>query len=76
MVNAYRNCKNLFSDGGDAYFYSKNIENAAGCFRGKNNSIRYNIHVPANSTTLNTFLKTTAATSLVNASITWSNKDT
>ena len=74
MAYTYYNCKNL--NAGTFYFYSKNVSNAQNCFYGKNNSRRYNIHVPANSTTLNTFIKKTATTSLVGKAITWTNNGT
>ena len=68
MSNAYRNCTNL--NAGTFYFYSKNVANARNCFYGKNNSRRYNIHVPANSKTLNTFIINNIY-SLVGKAITW-----
>ena len=68
MINAYRNCKNL--NAGTFYFYAKNISNARNCFNGKNNSRRYNIHVPANSTTLNTFIINNSS-SIIGKNITW-----
>ena len=74
MANTYKNCKNL--NAGTFYFYSKNVANARNCFYGKNNSRRYNIHVPANSTTLNKFIKNTSTTSLVGATIIWTNNGT
>ena len=68
MAYAYYKCANLIA--GTFYFYAKNISNARRCFYGKNNSRRYNIHVPANSKTLNTFIINNAS-SLVGANITW-----
>lgn len=68
MAYTYYNCKNL--NAGTFYFYSKNVSNARNCFYGKNNSRRYNIHVPANSTTLNTFIINNTY-SLVGKAITW-----
>ena len=73
MRETYYNCSNLSA--GTSYFYSPNVSRAANCFYGKNNSRRYNIHVPANSTTLNTFLINTKS-SLVGATITWTNQGT
>ena len=70
MFSTYSNCRNL--NEGTSYFYSHNVENANGCFYGKNNSRRYNIHIPANSTTLNTFLINNN-NSIVNDNITWTN---
>jgi hypothetical protein len=68
MYYAYNNCSNL--NAGTFYFYAKNISNATNCFYGKNNSRRYNIHVPANSKTLNTFIINNTS-SLVGKAITW-----
>lgn len=68
MAGAYRNCPNIPK--GNIYIYSKNVTNATGCFGGKNNSRIYNIHVPANSTTWNTFLRNTTQ-SIVGNKITW-----
>ena len=73
MAQAYSNCTNL--NAGTFYFYAKNISNARNCFYGKNNSRRYNIHVPANSTTFNTFIFNNTR-SLVGATITWTNNGT
>ena len=73
MYMTYYNCHKL--TGNAIYIYSKNISNAAGCFYGKNNSRRYNIHVPANSTTLNTFLINNTS-SLVGSTITYTNDGT
>ena len=70
MSNAYYNCKNLSA--GDMYVYAPNIINVGNCFWGKNNSRRYNIHVPANSTTFNTFIINNAS-SLVGKTITYTN---
>jgi hypothetical protein len=69
MSYTYHTCKNLSA--GNHYWYSNNVSNAFCCFDGKNNSRRYNIHVPANSKTLNTCLNNES--SLVGASITWTN---
>ena len=74
MANTYKNCKNL--NAGTFYFYSKNVADARNCFYGKNNSRRYNIHVPANSTTFNTFIINNTRRSLVGATITWTNNGT
>jgi hypothetical protein len=68
MSYAYYNCNRLSAS--TVYWYSKNISNATNCFYGKNNSRRYNIHVPANSTTLNTLLINNTY-SIVGAAITW-----
>ena len=73
ISGAYYGCRNLKA--GTSYFYSHNVSNATCCFYGKNNSRRYNIHVPANSTTLNTFLKNDA-NSIVGVAITWTNQGT
>ena len=73
MAYAYYNCKNL--NAGTFYFYSKNVSNARNCFYGKNNSRRYNIHVPANSTTLNTFIINNRY-SIVGKNITWTKSGT
>ena len=70
MHRAYYNCMNLSA--GNHYWYSSNISNALQCFHGKNNSRRYNIYVPANSTTLNTCLINNSR-SLVGFAITWKN---
>ena len=56
-------------------WYSKNITDVQGCFAGKNNSRRYNIHCYNNSTTLNTLL-TNDTKSIVNATITWTKRTT
>lgn len=74
MSLAYSNCPNLTA--GTFYFYAKNIVNARSCFQGKNNARRYNIHVPANSKTLNTFIQNDSSTSLVGTTITWTNNGT
>ena len=74
MAWTYYNCKNL--NAGTFYFYSKNVTDARNCFYGKNNSRRYNIHVPANSTTFNTFIINNTRRSLVGATITWINNGT
>ena len=73
IQNVFYGCNNLSA--GTSYFYSHNVSDATNCFYGKNNSRRYNIHVPANSTTLNTFLKNDA-NSIVGAAITWTNQGT
>ena len=70
MYRAYDSCSNLSA--GNQYWYSVNVSNVRNCFYGKNNSRRYNIHVSANSKTLNTCLISNAS-SLVGASITWTN---
>jgi hypothetical protein len=71
IAHAYANCPNLSA--GTSYFYSPNIATVAGCFFGKNNSRRYNIHVPADSKTLNTIYSITTPLSIVGANITWTN---
>ena len=71
MSYTYYNCRNL--NAGTFYFRAKNITNIAKCFYGKNNSRRYNIHVPAGSNTLNLIYNTTNTYSIVGATITWTN---
>lgn len=70
---AYRNCTNL--SGGNIYIQSNNISYVLNCFYGKNNSRKYNIHVPANSTTFNTMIINNSK-SLVGTAITWTNNGT
>lgn len=72
MYGTYIGCPNSVQ--GTSYFYSPNVENALRCFYGKNNSLRFNVHVPVNSTTLNTFLISNSK-SIVGANITWTNTD-
>jgi hypothetical protein len=72
VASAFRNCTNI---GSNAYFFSNRINNATGCFAGKNNSRRINVYVPTtgyNSThnTLKTCLYTNTM-SLVANTITW-----
>ena len=73
MAGTYYGCVNLNAD--TFYIYAKNIQYAQECFSGKNNSRRYNIHVPANSVTFNTFINKTVY-SLVGEVITWTNNGT
>jgi hypothetical protein len=73
MGYTYYNCYNLTGDA--IYFYSNKINNVRNCFYGKNNSRQYNIHVPANSTTLTTCLISNTS-SLVGATITYTNNGT
>ena len=73
MRSAYYNCYNL--NAGTFYFKSNKISKAYNCFYNKNNSRRYNIHVPSNSITLNTFLINNSD-SLVGQNITWTNAGT
>ena len=61
--------------GKNAYFYSASITNVQLCFGGKNYSKRLNIYVPMNSTT-NTSIHYTNSSSLVGATITWTNAGT
>ena len=68
MAHAYGNCKKLSA--GNVYIYYNQVVNMTGCFAEKNNSRRFNIHVPANSTTLNKCLYNNSL-SIVNANITW-----
>lgn len=71
---AFYNCKNL--PAGDYYIKAPNITNVYMSFYGKNNSRRYNIHVPGNSTTLTKCKNTSSSYSLVGASISWTNGGT
>ena len=71
MAFTYSGCRNL--NAGTFYFRAKNITDIASCFYGKNNSRRYNIHVPAGSNTLNLIYNTTNAYSIVGDTITWTN---
>ena len=73
MQGAYYNCKKL--NAGTFYFYSKVVSDARSCFQNKNNFRRYNIHVPANSTTLNTFIINNT-NSIVGKAITWTKMST
>ena len=73
MYSTYCNCYNLSA--GNQYWYSKNVNNIRNCFRGKNNSRRYNIHCYNNSKTLNTLLINNTR-SIVGTSITWTNAGT
>lgn len=70
MAYAYSNCRNLTGD--NIRFYSKNITSIMACFEFKNNTRRFNIHVPSNSKTLNTCLINNTW-SMVKANITWTN---
>lgn len=69
---AYQNCSNLQ---GNVYFYSSVISDASYCFANKNNSIRLNIYVPANSVT-NTTVHYTNYASLIGKKITWTDAGT
>lgn len=73
MSGTYRSCRNLNEC--TVNWYAPNIINARNCFYGKNNSRKYNIHVPANSTTFNTMIINNTS-SLVGTSITWTNNET
>ena len=73
MSYTYGFCYSLKVD--TSYFYSHNVSNAKNCFCGKSKYRRYNIHIPANSITLNTFLKNDA-NSIVGEAITWTNQGT
>jgi hypothetical protein len=68
MNYTYKDCTNIAA--GTYIFYSNNISSAQGCFEGKLNNRRFNIHVPNNSKTLNTFIINNNL-SLVNNNITW-----
>ena len=71
MSYTYYGCYNL--NAGTFYFRAKNIANFRNCFYGKNNSRRYNIHVPTGSNTLNRIYNTTNTYSIVGQTITWTN---
>ncbi len=71
MAYCFYNC-NKWTANFNMYIYSRNVVNAVNCFYNKYASRYINVHVPANSTTLNTFLKNTAADSVVGKAITWS----
>ena len=64
-------CCNKFSNSINVYVYSPNVTNALNCFYGKYSNRYINLYVPANSTTLNTFLKNTAAESIYGKAVTW-----
>ena len=70
MRNAYSDCYNLSA--GATIFYSDNVSNVSCCFYGKNNARLYTIYTNANTTTWNTLAINTTS-SLVGASITWTN---
>jgi hypothetical protein len=72
MIYTYYNCYNLNEC--TVNWYAPNIINAANCFYGKNNSRKYNIHVPANSKTFNTMIINNTK-SLVGTSIRWTNNE-
>lgn len=57
--------------GSDAYFFSKNISNAAYAVFNKSNSKRLNIYIPGGSTTQTTVLNGTSGYSLVGNTITY-----
>ena len=67
MGLTYRGCINLI---GNAYFYSRIVNNSTSCFADKNNSKRLNIYVPAGSTT-NTTVHYNNTRSLIGKNITW-----
>lgn len=67
MCYTYSSCFNLTGNG---YLYSSSINNAQGCFLGKNNSTQLNIYFPINSTT-NTTMHISDSKSLVGGPITW-----
>ena len=67
MQGTYSNCKNLY---GNSYFYSSNVSAVQNCFYGRNTANILRIYTVKNSTTMTTLLKNDA-TSLVGATITW-----
>lgn len=70
MSYTYYNCNKL--NACTVNWYAANINNVKNCFYGKNNSRRYNIHVPTGSTTFNTMIINNKY-SLVGANIIWTN---
>jgi hypothetical protein len=70
MNDTFKNCSKLQ---GDIYIQSPNVTSMLNCFYGKNNSLRCNIHVPANSLTFNTVIKSTNRSTIVYNTITFTN---
>ena len=70
MAYTFYNC-NKWTANFNMYIYSPNVTNAVNCFYNKYASRYINVHVPANSTTLNTFIKNTAAESILGKAVTW-----
>lgn len=70
MSHAFYGC-NKFTNSINVYVYSPNVTNALNCFYGKYANRYINVYVPANSTTLNTFIKNTAAESIYGKDVTW-----
>lgn len=70
MSHAFYGC-NKFTNSINVYVYSPDVTNAVNCFYGKYASRYINVYVPANSTTLNTFIKNTAAESIYGKAVKW-----
>ena len=78
VTNLYYACYNIPSSGSaiTLKIYSKNVTNAYR-FIGNQTRTRYlNIYVPNGSTTMNTFLQTSASTSITGTSLYWSQSNT
>ena len=71
MSHTFYNCSKWTANF-NMYIYSPNVTNAVNCFYNKYASRYINVYVPANSTTLSTFIKNTAAESILGKAITWS----
>ena len=67
MYATYYGCNNLY---GNAYFESKNVQNAYNCFANRDNSKKLNLYTYVGNS-LNTFKQTNAAKSITGQSIEW-----
>ena len=68
MTNAYRDCTKIQ---GNAYIYSKYVQNFRHCFRNRDASNMLNLYIQNNSTSLTSVRKETSTASLTGTAISW-----